>query len=172
MQRSGLIVEVPEAELAVSPWRSRLDPMAELGVPAHITVLFPFAPPLSIDNLTIRTLRELFTNIAAFDFSLVATHWFDDTVLWLAPDQDAQFRALTHTVSDTFPAYPPYGGQFPVVVPHLTIADRGPADDMRAAEQQVQLALPIKSTARSVSLMIELSTSRWERNTAFPLAPP
>ena len=46
------------------------------------------------------------------------------------------------------------------------------ADDMRAAEQQVQLALPIKSTARSVSLMIELSTSRWERNTAFPLAPP
>ena len=41
--RSGLIIEVPEAETAVAAWRERLDPQAVLGVPAHITVLFPFA---------------------------------------------------------------------------------------------------------------------------------
>src|SRR4029079_10015458 len=33
-----------------------------------------------------------------FDFSLVATRWFADTVVWLAPDPDAPFRVLTQAV--------------------------------------------------------------------------
>jgi hypothetical protein len=113
MLRSGLIVTVPQAEPAVSAWRSQLDPMAALGVPAHLTVLFPFVPPAGIDEATRTTLRELLSSVTTFDFSLVATRWFADTVLWLAPDPDAPFRVLTQAVADAFPAYPPYGGQFP-----------------------------------------------------------
>jgi 2'-5' RNA ligase len=167
--RSGLIVEVPEAEPAVSPWRSRLDPMAALGVAAHITVLFPFAPPSSIDEATREALRALFGAITVFDFRLVATRWFDQNVLWLAPDPSAPFRSLTRTVTEMFPAYLPYGGQFADVVPHLTIADHGPADTMHAAEQQLHTALPISSTARSVVLMTELPTGGWTRAERFPL---
>ncbi|MFI7238151.1 2'-5' RNA ligase family protein [Streptomyces cyaneofuscatus] len=40
--RSGLIVRVPEADPLVRAWRDRLDPSARAGVPAHVTVLFPF----------------------------------------------------------------------------------------------------------------------------------
>lgn len=167
--RSGLIVEVPEAEPAVSLWRSQLDPMAALGVAAHITVLFPFAPPTSIDEATRDALRALFGAITVFDFRLVATRWFDQNVLWLAPDPAAPFRALTRAVTEAFPACPPYGGQFADVVPHLTIGDHGPADAMHAAERQLHIALPISSTARSVALMTELSTGRWTRAERFPL---
>jgi hypothetical protein len=46
---SGLIVEVPEAEPDVARLRERLDASAPLGIPAHITVLFPFMPPRTID---------------------------------------------------------------------------------------------------------------------------
>lgn len=45
---SGLIMEVPEAEPAVARHRERLDASAPLGVPAHITVLFPFMAPATI----------------------------------------------------------------------------------------------------------------------------
>jgi 2'-5' RNA ligase len=171
MLRSGLIVTVPQAEPAVSAWRSQLDPMAALGVPAHLTVLFPFVPPAGIDEATRTTLRELLSSVTAFDFSLVATRWFADTVLWLAPDPEAPFRALTQAVADAFPAYPPYGGQFPDPVPHLTIADRGPPEAMHAAEQQLQPALPIRSTARSVTLLTELPTGRWDQTATFFLRP-
>ena len=47
---SALLVEVPEAEPLVRQWRMDLDPHAALGVPAHITVLFPFAPPPLISD--------------------------------------------------------------------------------------------------------------------------
>jgi|SRR6478736_7739066 len=171
MLRSGLIVTVPQAEPAVSAWRSQLDPMAALGVPAHLTVLFPFVPPAGIDEATRTTLRELLSSVTTFDFSLVATRWFADTVLWLAPDPDAPFRVLTQAVADAFPAYPPYGGQFPDPVPHLTIADRGPPEAMHAAEQQLQPALPIRSTARSVTLLTELPTGRWDQTATFFLRP-
>ena len=50
MLRTGLIVEVPDAELVVAHWREQLDPHAMLGVPAHVTVLFPFAAPDRIDE--------------------------------------------------------------------------------------------------------------------------
>ena len=171
MLRSGLIVTVPEAEPAVSAWRSQLDPRAALGVPAHLTVLFPFVPPAGIDEATRTTLRELLSSVTTFDFSLVATRWFADTVVWLAPDPDAPFRVLTQAVADAFPAYPPYGGQFPDPVPHLTIADRGPPEAMHAAEQQLQRALPIRSIAGSVTLLTELPTGRWDQTATFFLRP-
>ena len=49
-QESALLVSVPAAEPAVSAHRSRLDPGAPLGVPAHITVLYPFLPPAAIGD--------------------------------------------------------------------------------------------------------------------------
>jgi hypothetical protein len=90
--------------------------------------------------------------------------------VWLAPDPDAPFRVLTQAVADAFPAYPPYGGQFPDPVPHLTIADRGPPEAMHAAEQ-LQPALPIRSTVRSVTLPTELPTGRWDQTATFFLRP-
>jgi len=46
--QSAVLVPVLEAERVVSPHRSRLDGAAALGVPAHVTVLFPFVPPPAI----------------------------------------------------------------------------------------------------------------------------
>ena len=39
---SAVVVPVPEAEPAVAGWRARCDPSAALGMPAHVTALFPF----------------------------------------------------------------------------------------------------------------------------------
>jgi hypothetical protein len=48
--RTALIVAVEEAEIAVSELRLRYDPSASLGVPAHVTVLFPFQYDVEVDD--------------------------------------------------------------------------------------------------------------------------
>ena len=45
MPQSAFVVLVPEAEPWVKDLRERYDPIAAVGMPAHITVLFPFIPP-------------------------------------------------------------------------------------------------------------------------------
>ena len=65
--------------------------MAALGVPAHLTVLFPFVPPAGIDEATRTTLRELLSSVTTFDFSLVATRWFADTSCGSRPTPTRRF---------------------------------------------------------------------------------
>jgi 2'-5' RNA ligase len=170
VQRTGLIIEVPEAESAIATWRERLDPHASLGVPSHITVLFPFAAPDRLDDATIATLHRLVATAASFEFHLARTAWFGTIVLWLAPEPAAPFKHLTELVCEAFPDYPPFGGQFAEVVPHLTIGDHGTPQQLLEAEREVQQHLPITAAARAVSLMVERADRRWERLTAFPLA--
>ena len=43
--QSALLILVPAAEPAVGEHRARLDASARDGVPAHLTVLYPFLPP-------------------------------------------------------------------------------------------------------------------------------
>ena len=43
---SALVVLVPEAEGVVKPFRDLHDPSAAAGMPAHITLLYPFKHPM------------------------------------------------------------------------------------------------------------------------------
>jgi hypothetical protein len=64
-RETAVLVPVPEAERVVSPPRSRLDGAAALGVPAHVTVLFPFVPPASITPGVVEALAVAAAELAA-----------------------------------------------------------------------------------------------------------
>src|SRR5581483_5248567 len=74
-RRTALIVAVPEAEPSVRDLRLAHDSSAALGVPAHVTILFPFAHP---DGLDEAALEQLFEHFAPFDFTLDRIERFDD----------------------------------------------------------------------------------------------
>jgi 2'-5' RNA ligase len=168
--QSALIIDVPEAEPAVRQHRERLDASAPLGVPAHITVLFPFMPPQTIDDAARASLARVFAGAGRFRFQLDHTGWFGADVLWLGPRDPSPFRALTERVCRAFPAFPPYEGQFDEVVPHLTIGDGHPRSELRAAERSVQACLPIEATAASVTLITkEGPGGRWRTAVSFSL---
>jgi hypothetical protein len=57
----------------VGRYRDALDANARLGVPAHITVLFPFMPPVHIDSTILARLRQLFVVEKPFDVELTHT---------------------------------------------------------------------------------------------------
>ncbi|WP_319460873.1 2'-5' RNA ligase family protein [Micromonospora sp. RTP1Z1] len=173
LRQSGLILEVPEAEAAVGRHRDVLDANARLGVPAHVTVLFPFVPPAQIDLVVVAELRRIFAGTAAFDFRLTRTAWFGDEVLWLAPEDPQPFRILTELVHTAFPDFPPFEGQFDDVVPHLTVAHGCDSADMQAAERALEQHLPILGRARKMTLIAQADDSgTWIRQTTFPLAEP
>jgi hypothetical protein len=168
---SGLLVEIPEAEPAVRRFRERLDPSAALGVAAHITVLYPFIPPAVLDAAVLGQLERLFAAVPRFAFRLDRTSWFDQRVVWLAPSDPGPFQTLTQRVVEAFPAYPPYGGDFGGNMPHLTIGDGQPADDLRAAEESIRPLLPITGEVAAVSLIAqEFPDGQFRQVAAFPLA--
>jgi len=150
---------VPEAEPAVGALRLAHDGSAALGVPAHITVLFPFAAPEDVDE---EALAALLARFRAFDFTLERIERFDTGLVWLAPRPSLPFADLTEAVRQRFPAYPPYEGAHDEVIPHLTVSEQ-PID--------VQIELPIACRAHEVVLIEEQEEDgRWTPRRAFPLA--
>jgi hypothetical protein len=171
LDESALVVLVPEAEPLVRPFRDRYDPSAAAGVPAHITLLYPFRPPYEIDQAMLDELRGCFQGFASFRFSLAPIRRFPDGELYLAPDPDEPFRQLTLAIWDRYET-PPYGGKWPDIVPHLSVAwvkdeqqcDRVADEFTRAAQQE----LPIAATAAEVTLL-EQRSGTWRMRATFGL---
>jgi hypothetical protein len=167
---TALIVEVPAAEPVVGRHRFELDANARLGVPAHITILAPFMPTGLIGPAEQALLKAVFAEFKAFDFRLDRVGWFGATVLWLGPEDPVPFRDLTSAVFAAFPDFPPFGGQFDEVVPHLTVGFESPVDAMRCVEQQITASLPVTGRVATVTLIAEESPNgRWGTSASFPL---
>jgi hypothetical protein len=169
---SALVVTVPEAEPLVGGLRAVHDPSAAVGVPAHVTVVYPFAPPAAIDAALEARLRELFAGMDAFDYRFERVARFGDATVFLAPEPAAAFSALTRAVVERWPQYPPYAGAHDTVIPHLTVGDQlaaGAADGI-AAEVEAALARvgPVRGQAGAVDLIVEEGV-RWSRVASFAL---
>jgi hypothetical protein len=169
---SALIIAVPEAEPLVKAFRDRFDSSAAAGIPAHITILYPFMPPGEITSAVLAELRDLFARFSTFEFALAELRRFPE-YLHLFPSPAEPFKALTYTVVERYPEYPPYGGVFPEVIPHLTVAgeiETAQLDDIeREFRQQHGAQLSVKAKANEV-LLIENSSGRWEVRQMFELA--
>ncbi|MFB7592527.1 2'-5' RNA ligase family protein [Streptomyces sp. NPDC056169] len=165
--QTGLIVRIPEAEPAVGRWRERLDPSAPAGVPAHITVLFPFLDESRTDALVHSALADVLGRHQAFDLRFERCGRLPE-VLYLVPEPDTRLRQLTEAIADRWPEAPPYGGRFAEIVPHLTIAQG--QDDAVLAEIEADLAdrLPFTSRVSSVELIVYDGT-KWHVRASFAL---
>jgi 2'-5' RNA ligase len=157
MPRTALIVVIPEAEPAVAALRLAHDRSAALGVPAHVTILFPFADGADLDEDAV---AELVAGFPPFEVELDSVERFVSGHVWLHPEPGAPFANLTEAVWRRFPAYPPYEGAHAVVTPHLTISET-PVD--------VEIPLPIRCSVREVTLIEEGADGRWSVRRAFPL---
>jgi hypothetical protein len=165
---TALIVPVPEAEPTVAELRARFDFRSSEGVPAHITVLHPFAPhPMS--DAALDRLRELFIRCEPFEYRLREIGRWPDNV-HLLPTPLEPFVALTRRVWVTFPAYPPYEARFPAIVPHLSVA-QGRSKLLDEAEALLGRAVPptgISAVCTEVALIMNTG-SAWQESSRFRL---
>jgi len=153
--RTALIVAVPEAEPIVGPYRLVLDHTAAWGVPAHVTVLYPFVEPGRVTERVIDDVRACLAGAAAFTCSFSQVAWFGQDVVWLAPDPDGPFRALTELAGRQFPECLPYRGEHPDPTPHLTVGSAHLADlaGMQRAAAELTPKLPVSAHIDRVRLM-------------------
>ena len=171
--RTALIAPVAAAEIVVAEHRRHLDAASTWGIPAHVTVLYPFVPPPEVDEQVIAAVARAVAAVPAFDCSFARCRWFGLDVLWLEPTPTQPWRELTTAVSTAFPTYLPYGGVHDDVVPHLTVADRRLADlrALQAAEDAVQARLPVTACVDRVLLVAGTDApSSWATLHQFHLA--
>ena len=171
-RRTALLVEVP-VDARVDEFRQQhLAPAVARGLPAHITVLFPFAAAPAIDARLRAEVVEHFRTMTAFTAELTRVDRFDAHV-WLAPEPHGRFTTLLTETYARFPKFPPYGDAFAEPVPHLTIAEVGPgesADDLVAqAEDALGAVLPFGFTVDRVALFEERADGTWRRADSFEL---
>jgi hypothetical protein len=171
-EETALIVLVPEAEALVSPFRARLDRSAIRGMPAHITVLYPFVPPDQVSVDLVATLRSLFSRSQSFRFALGGVCGFPG-VVYLLPDPLGPFDTLVAEVVRRFPDFAPYGGLIANPVPHLTFAQKPPAESLPnvASEftESCGARLPLECLASSVALAVK-RRGRWSIAERFSLS--
>ncbi len=177
---SALVVLAPEADTLVKAYRDRWDPAAALGVPAHITVLYPFHPPpatpalasgASVAPPVSAQLAALFAEHSPFDYALTGLGRFPG-VLYLAPEPAEPFRLLTLAVVEAFPDYPPYGGKFDKIIPHMTLAEQPDPEGLEQIARDFQAMcgprLPLRLRAEAVVLLDNV-LGAWRVSATFQL---
>ena len=169
---SALLIPIPETEALVARFRIQYDPSAALGVPAHVTVLYPFKPPGELTKDVVQSLSDLFSRLPGFGASFTESRRFPG-MLYLSPEPASLFRHLTEIVAEHFPETPPYGGQFAEVIPHLTVAQVSEPQRLDvivvAFERAAQGRLPIQAKVKEVVLM-DNETGYWQIRHRFALA--
>ncbi|MFV5998024.1 2'-5' RNA ligase family protein [Streptomyces sp. NPDC056231] len=165
--QTGLIVKIPEVEPAVRAWRERLDPSAQAGVPAHVTVLFPFLEESRTDALVHSAIADTLNSHRAFDLRFERSGHLPE-VLYLVPEPDTQLRQLTQAIADRWPETPPYGGRFTDIIPHLTVAQCQEAAVLEEVETDLLSKLPITAHVSSVELVVHDGTA-WQERASFAL---
>ena len=151
-------------------WKIRLDhdPSASLGIPPHVTLMYPFLSPPQLSKPVIQELERLTGNVTPFDFALTNVREFEQGVVYLEPEPPEPFVNLSSEIGSRFGLLP-FGGEFgDVAVPHLTLA----MPQLHSATQRIAdtLAplLPIRLHADQAWLMVGDNKTRWTRLRRLP----
>jgi len=158
VSESAVVVRVPVPP-AVERLRRRWDRAARWGVPAHVTVLYPFVPAGDLDASVRHSLAGIAAEHRPFDVRFERVGRFP-TVVYLAPDPPEPFNRLTEAIHSRFPDFPPYEGAFEVVIPHLTIVEstEAPLDEIATV---AKAALPFRHHVTRLEVLVQGQDGRW-----------
>jgi 2'-5' RNA ligase len=168
---SAIVVPVVEADSAVGRWRRAYTGDGADGMPAHVTLIYPFADDSLLDDGMIADLGDVLAGFAPFDVRFGAFGRFDadPPVLYVAPNPSLPFLDLMTAIAARFADHPPFGGRHEAVVPHLTVAQTQDANVLAAAEDDVARHLPVRARLDAVHVMAHRAAGGWRTHTAIAL---
>ncbi len=156
---SAIDISLPQFLPVLQRWY----PRDLVGVPPHISLIFPWrVPPLSESDLD--QLAQALNGTAAFD--LVFREWAHfPNAIYLRPEPVELVLGLIQQLTAAFPDTPPYGGAFADVVPHMTVGRvTGPAEAQEMELQlQEQLAphLPLSAHVDRIAVHEQAPNGMW-----------
>ncbi len=150
--QTGLVIPVPAADALLASVGARYPGTVREGVPAHVSLLYPFVAAAQLDERVTSVLGELLAEQAPMPVQF-AECCREDGFVALRPDP---IDGLTELVSKTHRRWPdvvPYEGVYGDVEPHLTVAMRCSEETAVAIEQEVTAQLPISAELREAWLV-------------------
>ncbi len=158
---TALVVVVAEAEPVLAATG-----LADMdGMPAHVTITYPFLPAPDVDATCLDELRGIAAGHHTFTVGFHEVGRFPGSV-HLRPDDAATFRTLGHAVRRRWPGLPePTAG---ATVPHLTVAYAEGTEADRA-ERAAQPLLPVRTTVDRLTLLVFDRRTGWRVEEEFPL---
>ncbi len=134
------------------------------GIPAHITVLYPFVPPISITSQTREELAQLAATTDRFAVTITSLAQYEiTTYLNLEPEEPV--RAITHRIFAQWPDYPPYGDMALYIQPHMALAQGVIPSDIEATALP---HLPVSAEITHLTVMVRRWSGRWRVDSQFP----
>jgi 2'-5' RNA ligase len=127
------------------------------GMPPHVTLLVP--APRDVEGIA-----EVLFAFAAFEVVFARLDRFPGT-LWLAPEPAQQFARMIEALMRRFPDYPPYGGAFREIVPHLTVAQ----SEFDEGVSTLEPWLPLSTRADRAVLLEQVQAVHWREVATFEL---
>lgn len=164
---TAVLLCVPEADELVGPWRDKGDPSASAGVPAHVTLLYPFLDSALVDAGVLAELEWFFSGVDAFAVRFDDVGAFPESgVVYLDPDS-RELDQLAAAFARRWPETPPYGGAVDAPHAHLTVVHTSDAALRAEAGDAVRPGLPLTATAAQAALWICDEDGHWSESHVF-----
>jgi hypothetical protein len=164
--RTGVVIPVPGADLLLARAATRSDGVRQ-GVPAHVSLLYPFVPVAELHDNALSELGEVFERQAAVDVEFDRCHRRDNFV-FLQPTPLQPVMDLADELRQRWPDVLPYDGLYGhQVEPHLTITLGADASQATAVEPLVVTELPLAATLQEAWL-VAARDGQWTLRERFP----
>lgn len=167
--RTGVIIPVPSADPLLATLAQRHPGAVREGVPAHVSVLYPFVPAAELDADAERELADIAEATPATEVTFGRCRRIGDFV-YSPPDPPADLNRLIAAVRGHWPDVLPYGGAVEDVGPHLTVAMRTGEQTAAVIEHEVADELPIAAQLREMWLVVFADGWRVRRRFSFAAA--
>ena len=133
------------------------------GVPAHLTMLYPFVAPARLDAEVRVRLAGVAGRHLPFDYRLSGPATWPDTV-YVRVDPEEPFVRLQADLAAAFPAFPIYGRDAAsfAFVPHVTVAEGAAVADPATLTHDGWRSLPIRATASRLEVIARPSSGPWQ----------
>jgi 2'-5' RNA ligase len=132
---------------------------AARGLPAHLTLLSPFASEKKLQPALRQQIAAVIARHTAFDYHLVGPKTSSDTI-YAGVDSERPFLELYGDLAAAFPEYPLYERRNVEVTPHVTVAG-GRTPDKRILADRAWHVLPTRRRAYAVELIAPGRDRRW-----------
>jgi 2'-5' RNA ligase len=170
VRESAIEIVVDHPSIAELPYWQH---MATLGVPPHVTLLYPWQPA-PIDAASLGVLRAVARQFGAFTMSLDRVETFPKGVVYASAEPDGMLRSMIQALTDAFPDTPPFGGEFAGVgpTPHCTLAKCDPGQiDAQQLDfiERLRSVLPATINVTSICVEEESESGVWSIASTIPL---
>jgi 2'-5' RNA ligase len=167
---SAVIVRVTLPD-ALDRLRLRFVRDADLGVPAHVTLLYPFVEAAALSTEIRAIIESIASRHPSFTFELSGPFQWPDTV-YAAVGPEERLLAIHRELAAAFPGYPIYGRPGFQLIPHVTIADSRYVDDPAVVADSAWSDLPVARSVNGLEVIAEGTDQQWRTVWTVPLGAP